>query len=99
MKNVLRLVMILCLAFAAAAITMGQETTGSIEGTITDPQGGRVPNVTVTITGIDRGYKSTVNSDSNGNFRVLQVPPGHYKVEVAAAGGFAGSGCAGLHRV
>lgn len=91
MKNVLRLVMILCLAFAAAAITMGQETTGSIEGTITDPQGGRVPNVTVTITGIDRGYKSTVNSDSNGTFRVLQVPPGHYKVEVAASGGFAAS--------
>ncbi len=39
-------VFVLCLS----SVAFGQETTGSIEGTITDPQGGVVPGATVTVT-------------------------------------------------
>ena len=42
----------LCLAlFTAGAALAQSSTTGSIEGTVTDPQGGSVPNATVTISG------------------------------------------------
>ncbi len=51
----------------------GQETTGSIEGTVSDPSGGRLPGVSVTITGIDQGFNRTLTSDSEGFFRLTAV--------------------------
>jgi len=89
-------VFVLCLA----SVAFGQETTGSIEGTITDPQGGVVPGATVTIaarSGIDganpnaastTGFSRTVTTDDNGFYRVLQIPPGFYSVTVAPTAGF-----------
>lgn len=87
---------VLCLS----ATAFGQETTGSIEGTIKDPTGAVVPNVTITITsargaasgttttGITTGFKRTITTDEGGFFRVLQVPPGAYDVITAATSGF-----------
>ena len=84
----------LILTFAVAALS--QELTGSIEGTITDPQGAIVPGVEVTIqarttaqggTGT-AGFRRVVTTDQNGFFRVQQVPPGFYTVTTAAAAGF-----------
>ena len=78
----------------------GQETTGSIEGSVKDPTGALVPNVTLTITnakattsgttttGIGAGFKRTVSTNDEGFFRVLQVPPGTYDVVTTATGGF-----------
>jgi hypothetical protein len=87
---------VLCLSASA----FGQETTGSIEGTVKDPTGAVVPNVTVTITstrgaasgttttGITTGFKRTITTDEGGFFRVLQVPPGAYDVVTARTSGF-----------
>ncbi|MGB7207992.1 MAG: carboxypeptidase regulatory-like domain-containing protein [Pyrinomonadaceae bacterium] len=82
--------------FSTAAF--GQETAGSIEGAVKDSAGAIVPNVTVTIssregstgttTGSGYGFRRTVTTDSEGVFRVLQVPPGVYDVVTAPTGGF-----------
>jgi hypothetical protein len=72
-----------------AASAFGQRSGGSIEGTIKDPQGAVVPNAGVTVTGVNIGFNRTVQSDENGIFRVQQIPPGNYKVTVAAISGFA----------
>lgn len=91
MKNILRSLvamsaLIMCFSFAAIA----QETTGSIEGTLTDPNGAVVPGVEVTVTSqTGVGFKRTTTSDSNGFFRIQQIPPGGYTVSTAAASGFA----------
>ena len=83
-----------------AAVAFGQETTGSIEGTVKDPTGAVVPNVTVTITnakaaasgttttGIGAGFKRTITTNEEGFFRVLQVPPGTYDVVTTPSSGF-----------
>lgn len=88
------------IAFAMLLTTFafGQETTGGIEGTITDPQGGVVAGVTVTVTSrgavegaranTTAGFNRTVTTDGNGFFRMLQVPPGYYTISTAAASGF-----------
>ncbi|HEV7859896.1 MAG TPA: TonB-dependent receptor [Pyrinomonadaceae bacterium] len=91
---------ILALLLCVAGLAFGQETTGAIEGTVKDPQGAVVPNVTVTVTNrsttsgarpdASTGFSRTVNTDSNGFFRVLQVPPGFYNVTTAASSGFGG---------
>ena len=89
------LTLVLALAFTAFA----QRTTGDIEGVVTDPSGAVVPNVTVTVvsaqsTGggseanVTSGFRRTVQTDSNGFFRVQQVPPGSYLITTAAISGF-----------
>lgn len=76
---------ILCLA----AAVFGQRTTGSIEGIVTDSNGSVVPSVSVIVTGQTVGFSRTVQSDSQGVFRVLQIPAGIYKITTAATAGFA----------
>jgi len=90
------LLFVLCLSSAV----FGQETTGSIEGTVKDANGAVVPNVSVTInsvntvasgtttTGSGAGFRRTLTTNDEGFFRVLQVPPGTYNVITAASGGF-----------
>ena len=72
-----------------SAIVFGQQTTGSIAGTVTDATGGVVPNVSVTVSGVSVGFSRTVQSDSQGTFRLQQIPAGTYKIMTAALGGFA----------
>ena len=75
------------LCFATAVF--GQRTTGDIEGKITDANGAIVPGVTVTVTGVTVGFSRAVQSDSQGLFRVQQVPAGTYKLATSPISGFA----------
>ncbi len=100
MKMIRYATFVMSLVFCLATVAFGQETTGSIEGTVKDPNGAVVPNVSITITsaktaasgttttGISTGFKRTSNSNDEGEFRVLQVPPGLYDVVTTAASGF-----------
>ena len=90
------MLLVSCLAHSA----LGQETTGSIEGTVKDAAGAVVPNVTITITtakstatgttttGTGAGFRRTITSNGEGFFRILQVPPGVYDVVTSPTGGF-----------
>ena len=76
------------LLFASATLAQSQATTGNIEGRVTDPNGAGVPNATVTATSQDNGFSKTVQSDAEGNYTIVLLPPGTYKVEVPAGQGF-----------
>jgi outer membrane receptor protein involved in Fe transport len=79
----------LCLALFTMGGAMAQSaTTGSIEGTVLDPQGGAVPNATVTVSGSNLIRAQTTTTDDEGRYRVLNLPPGRYTVAVAATAGF-----------
>ncbi len=65
------------------SLATAQEITGSIEGTITDSQGGRIAGATVQVSG--NAYNRKVTTDEQGFFRLLQVPPGRYTLTVTAA--------------
>ena len=70
--------------------TMAQtSTTGSVEGTITDPNGAVVPSAAVTLSGPNLIRPLTTTSDADGGFRFASVPPGRYNLSVAAVAGFA----------
>ena len=79
----------LSLIFCFFAINFGQQTTGSIEGTIKDEKGAVVPGVEVTLKGVTVGFSRTVQSGSDGTYRFQQIPPGVYKISTGAASGFA----------
>ena len=68
------------LLFCFSAIAYGQETTGNIEGTVTDPAGARVAGATVEL--VSESFRRTVTADSDGFFRVLQLPVGLYTINV-----------------
>lgn len=66
-----------------AIVAMAQETTGNIEGTVSDASGARVAGATVKVEGA--AFTRTVTANTEGFYRVLQVPPGVYKVTISAA--------------
>jgi hypothetical protein len=68
---------------------LGQVTpTGSISGTITDPQGAVVPNATVTAKNKQTGFERSATTAESGTFNIPQVPSGTYTVTVQATSGF-----------
>lgn len=81
--------MTLSIVLCFAATVFGQRTTGEIEGKVTDAQGAVVPGVSVTVTGLTVGFSRTIQSDSEGEFRIQQVPIGTYKITTPAMRGFA----------
>lgn len=91
-KNLNFLCFVLSAVLCMSAIAFGQaETTGNIEGTLTDQTGAVVPNVSVTIknsSSASSGFNRTVTANGEGFFRVLQLPPGVYVVTTTEASGF-----------
>src|SRR5207302_5707997 len=76
------------LACLAAAPMWAQSTvaTGSIQGTVTDPNDAVVPNATVTITNAATGEIKKVTSTSSGTFASGALIPGDYELRVEAPG-------------
>src|SRR5262249_24965296 len=77
-------ILVLC-----ALPAFGQVTpTGSISGTITDPQGAVVPNATVTAKNKATGVERSTTTAESGTFNIPQVPSGMYNVTVQPTSGF-----------
>ncbi len=66
-------------------VVLRAQTTGSITGTVTDPNGAVVPGAMVTIKGA-AGEKWTAVSNDGGGFRVPAVQNGVYTVTITAKG-------------
>ena len=76
----LRLVLLLAaLVLFFAAQGLAQEAT--IVGTVTDPSGAAVPNVSITVTNIDTGLTRTLTTSGDGQYVVPDLRIGHYTVE------------------
>ncbi|MFN0084869.1 MAG: TonB-dependent receptor domain-containing protein [Blastocatellia bacterium] len=88
MKNSLSLRLIFGLMLLAVTMVVGapmavaQETTGNIEGVVTDVSGARIPGATVKVEG--SAFSRTTTANSDGFYRMLQIPPGVYKVTITA---------------
>jgi hypothetical protein len=67
-------------------LAVAQGVSGRIVGTLTDSSGAVIPNAAVTITNQDTDIVTRVNSNSNGEYRADNLPPGNYRVQVEAPG-------------
>src|SRR5712691_4053898 len=86
MVFVIRVVLALALALGLSAPLAAQIQFGVFTGAVTDPSDAVVPGADVTVTNIATGLTYTVKTDSNGLYRVSELPPGTYKIEVTAGG-------------
>jgi hypothetical protein len=84
----LALIAILTLLFAICTpFLMAQSAgTSALAGTITDPSGAVLPNVTVTITSNATGQSRTTTTGPDGTYKFSLLPPGSYKASFAASG-------------
>src|ERR1700674_1189874 len=64
----------------------GQQITGSIRGTVLDPSGAIVQVATVTARQVETGLTRVAVSDRQGEYVLIELPIGHYQLEVQAKG-------------
>ncbi len=73
--------------FAWAGLSAhGQNSAGTIQGTVKDPSGAVIPGATVTISNSVSGYKRTATTDASGQFTFSNVPFNPYRLEATAKG-------------
>jgi len=75
--------MILLLVAVNAAAQTGQ---GSLRGYVKDEQGGAVPGVTITATSAALIQPATAVTDSEGYYRLINLPPGTYSIAAELTG-------------
>jgi hypothetical protein len=74
-----------CFFLAAFAVSaFAQEAT--VVGTVTDPSGAAVPNVTITITNVETGVARTLPSNGDGQYVAPDLAIGHYNIRANATG-------------
>src|SRR6184192_2498124 len=86
MESMKRFVTAILIAFSLAVALDAQTFRGSINGTVTDPSGGVIPNATVKATEIATGIDHTTTTTSDGAFAFQDIPLRFYKVVVTATG-------------
>ena len=83
------IVTILVISFALASVVVNAQSggsSGSVSGTVLDPDGAVVPNATVQIHNPVSHYDRSTTTDKSGNFSLANVPFNPYHMTVTAAG-------------
>jgi outer membrane receptor protein involved in Fe transport len=87
MKFSIRFAVCILLAFVSSVCqSFGQQITGAVTGTVTDPAGAPVSAAQVKLTNNGTSAVANTTSDAAGNFQFLLLPPGNYSLQVSNAG-------------
>ena len=80
-----RFVSLLTIAWllSSGMVAMAQ-STGTIQGTITDESGAALANAQVTVHNLETGVERATQTDSLGSYQVAALPVGTYRIEVHA---------------
>ena len=70
----------LCLIVLLGTVQLWADVTGSIIGYVRDKSGAVLPNATVTAIQTATGYSRTVTTDASGQYSILALPPGRYRL-------------------
>ena len=70
----------------AGTVPLRADITGSLLGSVVDPSGGVVPGALVKATNLDTNVAHETKSNTAGQYRLLSLAVGRYKLEVTASG-------------
>src|SRR5271155_2241170 len=80
------LALIALMALCVPTLLAQSSGTSGLTGTVTDPSGAAVPNVSVTLTSNGTGQVRTGTTGTDGAYKFSLLPPGNYKIRFAANG-------------
>jgi hypothetical protein len=84
--NVFCTLLIVC-GLLGGVFAQGQEVTGSISGTVSDPSGAAIRNATITLINTDRNATiRTVTTNGAGFYTATSLPLGTYTVQIVDSG-------------
>src|SRR4029453_9080007 len=67
-------------------IASAQTVTGTLQGTVTDQNGGVVPGVDIVVRNMETGQERNLKTNSEGLFTAAFLPLGRYIVSASASG-------------
>ena len=79
-------IMLSGLLILVSSFTAFAQTSGTIEGTVTDPSGAAVVGAKITVRNEGTGQERITQTDSAGAYQVAALPVGTYQVELQAQG-------------
>src|ERR1700676_3989777 len=82
----MRKALVFLIAILFAGSLYGQNATGRIIGTVLDPTGAVVGGAKITVTNTRTGASRETTSDKEGNYQVLDLVIGIYRVSAEKAG-------------
>jgi len=77
--------LVACLA-ASSMPLQAQTFYGSVVGNVADSNGAVVPNARVLLINLGTSERRTLETDTDGNFKFVNLVPGNYRVELEKAG-------------
>src|ERR1039457_4874848 len=77
---------LLSLGFSNLGFGQSLGNAGTIQGMVLDSSGGALPNASVTIRNAVSGHTQSTVSASDGSFRIANIPPNPYHLEVTVKG-------------
>jgi len=87
---------LLTLVFVFSSSAMAQATTGTLKGTVVDPNGGVVAGATVTAKNEASGVEKSTTTSGDGLYLIPDLAPGKYTVTVAPTSGFSTKNVTGV---
>ena len=69
-----------------ASVLQAQNPRGSLRGTVQDSTGARVASATIALEAVDSSLRREANSEDRGEFRLDDLLPGNYRIQVTAKG-------------
>src|SRR5579871_2048346 len=88
MKRLFALVILILVTSLPIQPLYGQSlgNAGTIEGTVVDPSGAVIASAEVTLQNPVSGYMQAATTGADGSFRLVNIPPNVYHLEVKASG-------------
>ena len=80
------LLLVMVALVGSGVVALGQGTSGSLTGQISDPSGAAVVGATVTLKNVDTNSVQTATSGSTGIYLLKPVMPGNYSLTITAKG-------------
>lgn len=75
------------IALLVPGVVLAQSNTqGSISGTVVDASSAVLPNVSIVLKNLDKGFTTTTTTNAQGGYSFPLVEPGNYTVTVNASG-------------
>ncbi len=88
--------LLMTLVFVFSSPAMGQATTGTLKGSVVDPNGQAVTGASVAAKSDATGIEKTTTTGDDGLYSIGELLPGKYTVTVAGTSGFSGKTVTGV---